>query len=112
MTLSPARTLNALSGAPMENLHDAEMAAAMALGAHADIDGVNPAMDNLLRASFALGALRPFAERTGLEHDDLTTILGDFLADVRHLCDALGLEYGVLDGVAHGNYASEIGGYG
>jgi hypothetical protein len=60
--------------------------------------------DNSARASFAALAVVAFVRRVG-DAGDLGTSISDLLGDLRHLCDALGLDYDSLDlhGLAHYN---------
>lgn len=46
--------------------------------------------DNTRRAGWALIALKAYAAEVG---GDKESIVSDFLSDLRHLCDALGLEF-------------------
>lgn len=49
------------------------------------------------RAEWALSSLLKFAELTGLRsdrnHEELDTIVGDFLCNLRHLCSRDGLDF-------------------
>jgi len=66
--------------------------------------------DNTLRAELAGLALRAYAERTGsLKGEPVETVLGDLFNDLRHLCDALDLDF---DGLAGRDlhYAAELRG--
>jgi hypothetical protein len=42
------------------------------------------------------------------EEAEIPTVIVDLLADLRHLCDALKLDFGDLDRVAHGHYTAEL----
>ncbi|NJO81567.1 MAG: hypothetical protein HC828_01570 [Blastochloris sp.] len=66
---------------------------------------------NVRRAGWALNALSFFTELTGLDpvEDDPHTALVDFLADARHFCDALGLDYGDADRRAQQHYIADLG---
>lgn len=65
---------------------------------------------NARRAAWALLALSHFADVTGLDPvaDDLHTALADFLADLRHLCDALDIDFGASDAHAHQHYLEDL----
>jgi hypothetical protein len=63
--------------------------------------------DNLTRAGWAFAALHTFAGRTGVHGENPATALGDLLADIRHLCDALGVDYSEVDANGAGHYAEE-----
>lgn len=81
-------------------------------GAETACDWGNPEAcqdDNNLRAEIAGVALRAYAEhRNSLDHDP-TEVLGDMLNDLRHLCDALDVDF---DGLAASDihYACELEG--
>jgi hypothetical protein len=71
------------------------------------IDFGGPHHDNTVRASFAASALVAYTGRRG--SDTLETDLADLLADMRHLADALGINFRdalVTSGV---NYLAETG---
>lgn len=52
------------------------------------------AHDNTRRAGQAVAALVGYCDRTGAAgHVEAQTALGDLLADVAHLCDALGIDF-------------------
>lgn len=64
--------------------------------------------DNELRARFAGIAVKAYAERTGKDEPP-ETIIDDLLNDLRHLCDALGLDFESI--VAHDTaYQAELRG--
>jgi hypothetical protein len=65
---------------------------------------------NARRAVWALLALNHFAEVTGLDPvaDDPHTALADLLADLRHLCDALDIDFGASDAHAHQHYLEDL----
>lgn len=65
--------------------------------------------DNTLRAKFAGLAVRTYAERTGVVNEEPETAIGDLLNDLRHLCDALGLDYEHL-AARDIHYAAELEG--
>lgn len=66
--------------------------------------------DNDARASFGAAVLAAYAQRVGGDNNELETQLSDLLADLRHVCDALGLDYEAADMTAHVNYWREIHG--
>jgi hypothetical protein len=66
--------------------------------------------DNDARASFGAAVLVAYSERVGGESNEVETQLADLLADLRHVCDALGLDYEAADATAHVNYWREIHG--
>ena len=66
--------------------------------------------DNNQRAAFAGLALKAYAKRTGgLTGEPPETVIGDLLNDMRHLCDALDLDF---DALAHNDmhYTAELHG--
>lgn len=70
--------------------------------------------DNGRRAGFAINGLVAYARRTGLlngrNDEDPETVIGDFLGDLRHLADALGLDYAEIDEHGQGHYEAELRG--
>ena len=62
----------------------------------------NPLLYHLIIAKRALMAGYECGE------EDPEACVSDMLADLRHLCDALGLDFGVLDDRAHGHYVAEL----
>jgi hypothetical protein len=42
------------------------------------------------------------------EAEDPREMIGDMLSDIRHLCDALGLEFGRIDRQANRTYTAEV----
>lgn len=72
---------------------------------------VDPLRDNNLRATWASHAVRAYAARcfpSGGEAPE--TVIGDLLADMRHLCDAIGVDYDDVDAAAWRRYDEEIRG--
>jgi hypothetical protein len=65
---------------------------------------------NARRAAWALLALTHFAEGTGLDPvaDDPNTALADLLADLRHLCDALDIDFAASDTHAYQHYCEDL----
>lgn len=60
----------------------------------------DPEMEETSNAARALAAARAvagYARSQGLEADDLRTAIGDLLCDLRHLCDAHGLDFAQVD---------------
>jgi hypothetical protein len=73
--------------------------------------GVDVQHDNDARASFGAAALVAYAERAGGgKSNEFEAQLSDLLADLRHVCDALGLDYDAADTTAHVNHWREIHG--
>ena len=69
-----------------------------------------PQGDNNARAALAASVLVAFAETGSVQFEDFDTTLGDLLADLRHLCDALELDFADISWRAENNYQSEIRG--
>jgi hypothetical protein len=74
------------------------------------IDGADPQADNDARASFGARALATHAGLTGNGGEPLATALSDLLGDLRHLADALGVDYDDADATADMHYCAEIHG--
>jgi hypothetical protein len=76
------------------------------------IEGKNPWWDNNARATYAAAALVEYAAVVGdpVHSEGLSEVISDLLGDLRHLCDALGINYeaAVLTGVAQ--YEEELSG--
>lgn len=72
--------------------------------------GVDVQKDNDARASFGAAVLVAYSERVGGESNEVETQLADLLADLRHVCDALDLDYDAADMKAHVNHWREIHG--
>jgi hypothetical protein len=72
--------------------------------------------DNTRRAGFAATAVVQFAIGTGQwspagrEDDEVTSCLVFLLSNLRHLCDALGLDYRELARIARARYDRELRG--
>lgn len=64
------------------------------------ITGEDDVADNAARSSFAGQALLFYQKLTRSCDEEASTVIVDFLADLRHLCDALGLEF---DGCVEGS---------
>lgn len=67
--------------------------------------------DNTRRAGFAGQALITYADvtRSGTSEDP-STVIGDLLGDLRHLCDALGLDFDALSEDGREHYDAELRG--
>lgn len=85
----------------------------------ADWDGDGPTQwrsddsphDNTRRAGFALQGVGAYAAKTRLAGDvDAREVIGDLLGDLRHLCDALGLDFAALDEDGREHYDAELRG--
>lgn len=73
-----------------------------------DIDDL--AERNARRAMFAVAALKGYVAVTGaVEAPD--TSIADLLGDLRHLCDALGLDFGQLSDRGYSYYSEELAGH-
>jgi hypothetical protein len=95
----------------LENVNSIEDLAELAeVSKKAIIHGVDAQADNDARASFGAAVLAAYSERVGDKSNEVETQLADLLADLRHLCDALGLDYDAADTKAHVNYWREIHG--
>lgn len=68
--------------------------------------------DNDERAHRALGGVRAYAAETyfGDSGESVRTVLGDFLGDLRHACDALGLAWPDVHRTGAGHYRAELHG--
>jgi len=68
--------------------------------------------DNSARASWAATALSAFAERTNMTEagEDIETAMCDLLCDLRHLCDAAGLDWHDAEFRAMSTYRDEVRG--
>lgn len=63
------------------------------------------------RASWANTAVQAHGLETmdSPEDEDISTLIGDLLCNLRHLCDAEGLDFGAVDKGSHRCYMEEIG---
>jgi hypothetical protein len=78
---------------------------------HLTADGVDPALNNYRRATFASGAVKAYAARTMPSGgEEPATAIGDLLADLRHLSDSLGLDFDDMDATAYRRYSEEVRG--
>ncbi|UUG69778.1 MazG-like nucleotide pyrophosphohydrolase [Mycobacterium phage OmniCritical] len=69
----------------------------------------DPQADNGARAGFAAEALVAYVRRVG-DPGELETAVTDLLGDLRHLCDALGFDFGDVAEVSFCHYDAEIRG--
>lgn len=68
---------------------------------------------NRRRGLHSVTALKAYAEDVGgLDSEPLEAQIGDLLADLRHLCDAVGLEFAGIAEPSYRRYLEEIGGEG
>jgi hypothetical protein len=63
---------------------------------------------NQARARWAAAAIAAFATETGTAGEDLSTQVGDLLADLHHLCDRAGICFRVCSQRAEDHYRAEI----
>lgn len=67
--------------------------------------------DNNLRARFAGVGLKAYAQRTGTAtQEELATVITDLLGDLRHLCDATGVDFEEVSEAAERMYRDELEG--
>ena len=64
-----------------------------------DLSSDNPSLYRCIIAKRGL--------RAAYEEAELPTVIVDMLADLRHLCDALELDFAACDKIAYGHYMSE-----
>ena len=77
---------------------------------HGTVDHDDNRRDNETRASWGLVAVRAYTHRVRAYGEPPETILNALVADIRHLCDVLGLRFSdVIDG-SHNHYDDEIRG--
>ncbi|AER26378.1 hypothetical protein [Mycobacterium phage Y10] len=69
----------------------------------------DPQADNNTRAAFAAEALVAYVRRVG-DPGELETAVTDLLGDLRHLCDALGLDFEDAAEMSFCHYDAEIRG--
>lgn len=76
------------------------------------ISDVDPQADNNARAGFAALAVVAYANRTfpGGVGEELETVIGDLLGDLRHLCDGLDLDFDALLATSWRHYDPETRG--
>lgn len=65
-------------------------------------------LKNRDRAALANMPLRIFAASSGM-NEEPETVVGDFLADLRHWCDAHGVDFALADTNGYGHYVAELG---
>lgn len=92
------------------NVRDAEQLGSAVRQRHDPVLTGEPQNDNDARAAWAGRALAWFAMNTGDLDEDLETVLSDLLSDLRHLADALEVDYGNADERAERHYQREIEG--
>jgi len=79
------------------------------LGEH--LHDVDPAQDNVVRAGFAATGVIAFAKRVGTyQQEDMETNLSDFLCDLMHLCDTLGISFEDMVDRARSHHGFEVRG--
>lgn len=88
---------------PIADFHDLPRRPSAKLGY------VDPLDDNRWRAEAAGAAVRAYGVG-GYDSEEPATVVADLLADLRHLCDALGVDYDQLDARGQGHYLAEITG--
>lgn len=49
-----------------------------------------------------------YARRCGTTNDEIASVLSDLVSDLRHLADAIGIEWDELDERAADHYAAEV----
>lgn len=64
------------------------------------------AQNNLRRAAAAAGPVKAYADHQGMVGDEVEVVLKDMLNDLRHLADALNLDWADLAALTH--YADEV----
>lgn len=80
---------------------------------HGQIDHDDPIEDNTTRAGSAAVALKAYARTGGgsyLTGEAPETAIYDLLGDLRHLCDALGLNFDELNDRGARHYEAEVTG--
>jgi hypothetical protein len=70
-------------------------------------DTVDRSHDNNLRAKWAAAAVLTFASETGTDDEDCSTVIGDLLANLRHLCDLSELDFSALSDRGYDHYSDE-----
>jgi hypothetical protein len=66
--------------------------------------------DNTRRAGFVISALRAYSQKTGMSGEDFETTISDMLGDMRHLCDALDVDFDAASERGGGHYEAEVTG--
>lgn len=61
-------------------------------------------------AATGLTAVRAYAEATGLNGEDLATVIADLMADLRHLTNAADLNFNAVQDEGYSHYVAEIRG--
>lgn len=94
-------TVTAILGT-VENLDDLRAVCATRISA----DGSDSQAMNNRRAQRAAQLLIAYTDETG--NDEFETKLGDLFADLRHLCDALGVDFDVINDRGEFHHHDEI----
>lgn len=63
---------------------------------------------NTRRAGFALAAVIRYGELTGEMHDEVESVITDLASDLRHLADALGIDWWDIEERAERNHDGEL----
>lgn len=66
--------------------------------------------DNTRRAGFALAAVQEYARVCNEADEEPEIVISDFLGDLRHLCDAVGLSFEALSDHGDWHYQAEVTG--
>lgn len=66
-------------------------------------------MTNAGRARVAGEAMEAFRRALGMDGESLETVVGDFLCNLRHLCDRERLAFHEIDRRAYAQYVEERG---
>lgn len=67
-----------------------------------------PELDDIKRSDFCPIIAKRALHAAYREENDPETRIVDLLADLRHLCDRLRLDFGDLDGQAHYHYLEDL----
>ncbi|AIG78441.1 Hypothetical protein AJAP_28010 [Amycolatopsis japonica] len=101
-TTFPAPTLDALNDdTPYHELD---------IDTSLSVDYRDPVADNVARAGYAWVGVSEYANNKGMHEESAATAVSDLLADVRHLCDRLGLSFDELSQRGEMHYTEEIHG--
>ena len=92
MTSSPEPRKPTVGGPYPADLGDEIVDVASIPGVIEPVDRSDPVLSNSWHASVAGAVLKEYVKHTGLDRDLFTTVIPDLIADLRHLCDALGEE--------------------
>jgi hypothetical protein len=80
------------------------------LGNGGSLESEDPSADNTNRALWCLVGLRAFAQRTGITAEDPELVMSDFQGNMRHLCDALHIDFATVDRRGAEHYWYEVRG--